>query len=96
MSKDIIIKCDICGTAKGQSNHWWMIFYNKITRSVYSFPIEHEDDLSLRATFNHNKRDLYLCGLEHLTLAESRIRTGHDPITGIKWPEEEKWSADTA
>ena len=81
MAKETIISCNICGCEKKEVNHWWILEYNLFLKSTLSYPFENRYADILDTNF---EKCLCLCGLEHLLIAENRIRQGLDPIPMVK------------
>lgn len=67
--------CDNCGRLKDAVNHWWSLWANIKTKSLFIKPMdEHLYDgspgfISLNA-----------CGLECLSILESKIKEGVNPL----------------
>lgn len=68
--------CDQCGVLKKEVNHWWTIDANIANKSMFIYPFE-----ELRQ-FSHDQRYIHLvaCGLECLSILESKIKEGVNPL----------------
>lgn len=75
-----MIKCAICHREKTRNNHWWTLEYNLRTRSFYEYPSNIEPSSGLVDIDEHV---VHVCGIEHLQIAESRIRHGEEPFRKV-------------
>lgn len=69
-------KCDHCERLKGETNHWWNIDANIQTKSMYIYPLEEQRIFMEDQRFIH----LVACGLECLSILESKIKEGINPL----------------
>jgi len=65
--------CDQCGNIKRDANHWWVLWANKQTKSLYIAPIENE---KLEMLPGNLYIRLFACGLQCLDILEQRIKQG--------------------
>jgi hypothetical protein len=71
------VSCDNCGKQKGEVNHWWLLWGNICTKSMYIIPFGSEED-SVSIWKDYIK--LSACGLECLGILESKVKEGRNPL----------------
>jgi len=75
------IRCDYCGKLKGEVNHWWVIDANIKIKSMFIYPLEKIDDPRFESSFlEKNHIRIVSCGLECLSILESKIKEGVNPL----------------
>lgn len=78
--------CDQCGVLKKEVNHWWFIDANIKTKSMFVCPLS--DNVSTKDNMYagydfidfHTHIRLVACGLECLSILESKIKEGVNPL----------------
>lgn len=75
------VSCDNCGKLKGETNHWWLLWGNIKTKSVFLCPlgiIESNRFGTIGIMLDYIR--LTSCGLECLNVLESKIKEGINPL----------------
>lgn len=70
------IACDNCHRLKGETNHWWIIEYNEVQKSMFISPLESNYLMTIMIT---TLPQAIACSYECLNIMESKIREGKDP-----------------
>jgi len=83
------VSCDNCGVLKREVNHWWVMLANISKRSMFVCPLE---NILPSRTLNSSNPEphgadlrvdtvsLRACGLECLSILESKIKQGVNPL----------------
>jgi len=70
------VSCDNCGVLKREVNHWWVIYANISNKSMFICPLE---NILPSRTLN-GSISLKACGLECLSILESKVKEGVNPL----------------
>lgn len=72
------VRCDRpgCGKLKGEINHWWTIEGNIISKSMLIYPYDEQIHWKMDSSWIL----LRACGLECLSIIESKIKGGVNPL----------------
>lgn len=74
------ICCDNCGKQKGENNHWWSIWANSKTKSMFITPFGNNVNIMNYMGKDDGMIRLDACGLECCNKLEEKIKEGKNPL----------------